>query len=157
MTDNNARVNTNYNSPVQDVTSTDIRCNTGGLTSGPATNIATVIAGSTVRLPHLPNDCLEYFCLVTPSASNPNKCQVGLGLDQPVYHNGPFLAYLSKSTVANVQNYDGSGPWFKVAEEGPTFSAGAMNWPEINAANYTFTLPAKTRKFSIPVSFVLDN
>lgn len=33
---------------VTDVTSTDIRCNQGGLASGPSTSVATVVAGSTV-------------------------------------------------------------------------------------------------------------
>ncbi|KXH30385.1 cellulose-growth-specific protein [Colletotrichum nymphaeae SA-01] len=44
------RRNTNYNSPVTDVLSKDIVCNAGGLSSGPATQIATVAAGSTVNL-----------------------------------------------------------------------------------------------------------
>ncbi|CAE6508994.1 unnamed protein product [Rhizoctonia solani] len=39
------RANTNTNSPVTDVTSTDLRCNVGGLASGSATSIATVAAG----------------------------------------------------------------------------------------------------------------
>jgi hypothetical protein len=42
------RQNTNYNSPVTNVNSNDIRCNTGGLESGPSTSTATVAAGSTV-------------------------------------------------------------------------------------------------------------
>lgn len=52
------RLNTNYNSPVTDVTSNDIRCNTGTQPNAAKTSTFTVAAGSTV----------------------------GLGLDQPVYH-----------------------------------------------------------------------
>ena len=40
------RPNTNYNSPVTDLSSTDLRCNVGGLT-GSGTATATVQAGST--------------------------------------------------------------------------------------------------------------
>lgn len=43
------RKNTNMNSPVTDLSSTDIRCNTGGLESGATTKTHTVAAGSTVR------------------------------------------------------------------------------------------------------------
>ena len=45
------RQNTNINSPVTDVMSTDIVCNEGGLESGPDTEVATVQAGSTVGIP----------------------------------------------------------------------------------------------------------
>ncbi|WYZ42045.1 hypothetical protein EsH8_V_000940 [Colletotrichum jinshuiense] len=41
------RRNTNHNSPVTDVLSKDIVCNAGGLSSGSATQVATVAAGST--------------------------------------------------------------------------------------------------------------
>lgn len=52
------RENTNYNSPVTDVNSNDIRCNTGTQANAAKTSTYTVAAGSTV----------------------------GLGLDQAVYH-----------------------------------------------------------------------
>lgn len=52
------RLNTNYNSPVTDVTSNDIRCNTGTQANAGKTSTFSVAAGSTI----------------------------GLGLDQPVYH-----------------------------------------------------------------------
>jgi hypothetical protein len=52
------RLNTNYNSPVTDVTSNDIRCNTGTQANAAKTSTLTVAAGSTV----------------------------GLGLDQAIYH-----------------------------------------------------------------------
>jgi hypothetical protein len=52
------RLNTNYNSPVTDVTSNDIRCNTGTQANAAKTSTLSVAAGSTV----------------------------GLGLDQAIYH-----------------------------------------------------------------------
>ena len=54
------RENTNYNSPVTNVSSTDIRCNTGTQASAATTHIGTVSAGSIV----------------------------GLALDQAIYHAG---------------------------------------------------------------------
>jgi hypothetical protein len=54
----NVRLNTNYNSPVTDVTSNDIRCNTGTQANAANTKTYTVAAGSTI----------------------------GLGLDQAIYH-----------------------------------------------------------------------
>ena len=52
------RLNTNYNSPVTDVTSNDIRCNTGTQPNAAKTSTLSVAAGSTI----------------------------GLGLDQAIYH-----------------------------------------------------------------------
>lgn len=54
------RQNTNYNSPVTDVKSLDLRCNQGGLDSASSTQTAIVQAGSTV----------------------------GVALDQAIYHPG---------------------------------------------------------------------
>ena len=113
------RQNTNYNSPVTDVTSTDLRCNAGGLASGPATNVATVVAGSTV----------------------------GFTVDTPIYHPGPLAVYMSKAT-GPVQSYDGSGPWFKISEVGATFTSNpaAINFPASNLPQYTFNIPASVRE-----------
>lgn len=44
------RVNTNNINPIMDITSTDMRCNQGGLDSGSQTSTATVKAGDTVSL-----------------------------------------------------------------------------------------------------------
>lgn len=52
------RLNTNYNSPVTDVTSNDLRCNTGTQPNAASTSTYSVAAGSTI----------------------------GLGLDQAIYH-----------------------------------------------------------------------
>jgi len=110
------RQNTNYNSPVTDLSSDDLRCNVGGLASGPATSIATVAAGATV----------------------------GFALDQAIYHPGPINVYMSKSTVANVSNYDGSGPWFKISDQGATYSSAAINFLSENIVSYSFAIPKAT-------------
>ncbi|KAJ6259754.1 Endoglucanase-4 [Drechslerella dactyloides] len=75
------RTNTNYNSPVTDTTSTDMRCNVGALTGG-STGTYTVSAGTSVTL----------------------------GLDTAVYHNGPILFYLGRvPSGQTAQSWDGSG------------------------------------------------
>lgn len=112
------RRNTNYNSPVTNVQSTDIRCNIGGLASASSTSVQDVAAGSTV----------------------------GFALDQAIFHPGPINVYLSKAP-GNVQQYDGSGQWFKISQLGATFSTGKMSWPADNIVQYTFKIPAATRKF----------
>jgi hypothetical protein len=111
------RKNTNYNSPVTDVTSADIKCNAGGLTSGTTTNTATVVAGTTI----------------------------GMALDQSIYHPGPITVMLSKAT-GSLNSYDGSGPWFKVAEMGATITTAAITFPASNLAKFEFKLPASTLK-----------
>ncbi|MCJ1332341.1 hypothetical protein MMC10_009033 [Thelotrema lepadinum] len=63
----NIRQNTDYNSPVTDLTSNDLRCNVGA--TGTGTTTATVAAGSTVTWK----------------------------LDTPVYHQGPVSFYMSKA------------------------------------------------------------
>ncbi|KAF3315445.1 hypothetical protein TWF173_003365 [Orbilia oligospora] len=94
------RTNTNYNSPVVDVTSSDMRCNVGALTGG-STQTLTVSAGS----------------------------KLTLGLDTAVYHNGPILFYLGRAS-GSAQSWDGSGAnWFKFEQRGPSFSGGSVTWP----------------------------
>jgi hypothetical protein len=111
------RRNTNYNSPVLDVTSPDIRCNAGGLSSGPSTLTAAVVAGSTV----------------------------GFKLDQSIFHPGPITVYLSKAP-GKAADYDGSGAWFKIAELGATITSTAITFPASNIAAYSFKIPSSTRK-----------
>ncbi|KAK4183044.1 glycosyl hydrolase family 61-domain-containing protein [Podospora australis] len=82
------RQNTNYNSPVTDLASNDLRCNEGGA-SGANTKTITVRAG-------------DSFTFHT---------------DTPVYHQGPTSIYLSKAPGA-ASSYDGSGPWFKIMDWG---------------------------------------
>ncbi|KAK1497963.1 cellulose-growth-specific protein [Colletotrichum tamarilloi] len=110
------RRNTNYNSPVTDVLSKDIVCNAGGLSSGPATQIATVAAGSTV----------------------------GFAMDQAIYHDGPVIVWLSPAAGSNVTTYDGSGPWAKIWELGAQTGNGQIKFPASNQAGFNFQIPSCT-------------
>ncbi|KAF2134623.1 lytic polysaccharide monooxygenase [Dothidotthia symphoricarpi CBS 119687] len=67
----NIRPNTNNNSPVTDLASTDLRCNVGGA-SGASTTTVSVAAGSTVSFT----------------------------ADQAVYHQGPVTFYMTKVSSA---------------------------------------------------------
>ncbi|KAK2810363.1 hypothetical protein FQN50_003094 [Emmonsiellopsis sp. PD_5] len=109
------RSNTNMNSPVTDVMSNDIRCNTGGLESGADTEVATVQAGSTV----------------------------GFKVDSTLGHPGPVAVYLSASD-GDVKAYDGSGAWFKISESGAEITPEAITFPSMDATEYTFEIPAAT-------------
>lgn len=95
----NVRQNTNYNSPVTDLTSNDLRCNVGGATGG-STSTISVAAGSTHTFKS----------------------------DVAVYHQGPVSFYMSKAP-SSAASYDGSGNWFKIKDIGPTFDAsGNAAW-----------------------------
>ncbi|CAE6408531.1 unnamed protein product [Rhizoctonia solani] len=112
------RANTNINSPLTDVASTDIRCNAGGLTSGSKTSTSTVPAGSTV----------------------------GFEADIPMSHPGPLLVYLGKvPSGQTAATWDGSGAnWFKIYQIGADFSTGALKWPSDNVQTFKFKIPAST-------------
>lgn len=93
---------------------------------------------------------------VTDLASNDLRCNVGtsgtgvnttavkagdsftFALDIAVYHQGPVTAYLSKAP-STASAYVGDGDWFKIAEEGPTFSGSSATWPLRDS--YTYKLP----------------
>lgn len=93
---------------------------------------------------------------VTDLASNDLRCNVGssgtgvnttavkagasftFGLDTAVYHQGPIMAYMSKAP-STASAYAGDGDWFKIAEEGPTFSGSSASWPLRDS--YTYKLP----------------
>ncbi|KAI9713190.1 MAG: hypothetical protein M1820_001175 [Bogoriella megaspora] len=93
------RQNTNYNSPVTDLASNDLRCNVGGATGGSTTTIS-VQAGSAHTFTS----------------------------DVAVYHQGPVSFYMSKAP-STAAAYDGSGDWFKIADIGPTFpSSCSATW-----------------------------
>jgi hypothetical protein len=111
------RQDTNSNSPVTDVTSDDIRCNVGSLSYGAETAIATVAAGSTV----------------------------GAHWDVAPYHPGPGMAYLSKAT-GDITTYAGDGDWFKIWQDGPTFTSSAINFATGDGSmpDFNFTIPAAT-------------
>lgn len=121
---------------VTDITSDDLRCNVGGLASGPDTSVATVVAGSTVLpLRHSPL-CKER------KLTNP---KVGFALDIAIYHPGPLAVYMSEVTSGfTVQTYDGSGPWFKIAEVGAEITPTAINFADVGLFSYNFTIPTTT-------------
>jgi len=93
------RRNTNpawlQNGPVTDLSSTDLRCNVGGQVSN-GTETITLAAGS----------------------------EFTFTLDTAVYHAGPISLYMSKAPN-KVEDYDGSGPWFKIHDWGPS----GNSWP----------------------------
>ncbi|KAF8592832.1 hypothetical protein BDV93DRAFT_357420, partial [Ceratobasidium sp. AG-I] len=112
------RANTNTNSPVTDITSTDLRCNVGGLASGATTSTTTVAAGSTV----------------------------GFQADIPLIHPGPTQVYLGKvPSGSTAATWDGSGAnWFKIYALGADFSSGSLAWPSSDKQTFTFKIPSNT-------------
>ncbi|RPA73948.1 hypothetical protein BJ508DRAFT_44451 [Ascobolus immersus RN42] len=106
------------NSPVTNVQSNDIRCNTGGaLSQGPSTSVIDVPAGATI----------------------------GFKSDQAVTHPGPFMAYLAKAPNGDVKTFEGDGNvWFKIWQKGATsISASGVTW-DVSSTQWTFKLPAST-------------
>lgn len=105
------RPNTNYNSPIIDLTSNDLRCNQGG-EMGNGTEIITVQAGAS-------------FSFTS---------------DVQVYHDGPLSIYMAKAP-STADTFDGSGQvWFKILDIGPTFdSSGTATWNLLQT--YTYTIP----------------
>jgi len=111
------RQNTNDNSPVTDITSTDMRCNVGGLASGPTTSVATVEAGAVV----------------------------GFEVDLAIYHPGPLAVYMSEVTSGfTIETYDGSGPWFKIYEMTATLNSTAIGFTDVGLDQILFTIPPTT-------------
>jgi len=111
------RKNTNINSPLQDPSSTDMRCNTGATA---AAKTATVAAGATVGM--------------------------NVGYGDTVVHPGPLMVYLSKAPAGKTAStYDGSGDWFKIFQEGTSvINSTGMFWETTGKVNFTWTLPANT-------------
>ncbi|KAG9119408.1 hypothetical protein FRC07_005573 [Ceratobasidium sp. 392] len=108
------RQNTNYNSPVTDVSSTDFTCNAGGRSAG-ATQTATVAAGSTI----------------------------GFALDQAIYHVGVINVYMAKAP-STAASFDGSGKvWFKVGQLSAVTNGGSsITFPADNQTQFTFKIPS---------------
>ncbi|KAK4465217.1 glycoside hydrolase [Cladorrhinum samala] len=94
------RRNTNpawlQNGPVTDLSSKDLRCNVGGGVSN-GTETVTMKAGD----------------------------EFTFTLDAAVYHAGPTSLYMSKAP-GKVEDYDGSGPWFKIFDWGPSGNSFPM-------------------------------
>ncbi|KAI1140441.1 glycoside hydrolase family 61 protein [Hypoxylon sp. FL0543] len=101
------RRNTNYNSPVTDLASNDLRCNVGGATGG-NTSTLELNAGD----------------------------QFTFSLDTAVYHQGPISLYMSKAP-STAAEYDGSGDWFKINDWAPQFSGGQATWTMTDSYSYT--------------------
>ncbi|KAK6362267.1 hypothetical protein TWF730_005963 [Orbilia blumenaviensis] len=109
------RQNSNMNSPVENVASTDFTCNAGARL-GSNTQTYEVAAGSTV----------------------------GFALDQQVFHPGPYIVYLGQapSSITNLNSWDGSGAnWFKIHQRQITFGSNGPNWEMLNSL--TFRLPTR--------------
>lgn len=49
--------------------------------------------------------------------------------DARVYHNGPLSVFMTK--VEEAERADGSTPWFKVLDLGPTFSGRGADWKHV--------------------------
>ncbi|KAG4433219.1 hypothetical protein IFR05_011301 [Cadophora sp. M221] len=108
------RKNNNYNSPVTDLTSNDLRCNAGA-GAGDATDTLAVKAGNS-------------FTFTS---------------DVAVYHNGATAMYMAKAPTT-AKEYDGSGQrWFKILEIGPVWKgSGDPTWPLYQT--YTYRIPPAT-------------
>ncbi|KAL2074029.1 hypothetical protein VTL71DRAFT_7807 [Oculimacula yallundae] len=108
------RKNSNYNSPVTDLTSNDLRCNVGGA-SGSATDTLSVKAGGDFTFT----------------------------ADIAVYHQGATSIYMAKAPTT-AKEYDGSGQsWFKIYEIGPVFKgSGDPTWPLYTT--YSYRIPPAT-------------
>ncbi|KAF4625616.1 hypothetical protein G7Y89_g12548 [Cudoniella acicularis] len=92
------RKNTNYNSPVTDLASKDLRCNVGGA-SGVNTSTVSIAAGSSITFT----------------------------ADVAVYHQGPVSVYMAKAP-STAAAFDGSGNvWFKIFDLGPKFPGGTWD------------------------------
>jgi len=107
------RKNTNYNSPVTDLTSNDLRCNVGG-ESGVNTTTVSVAAGSSVAFTS----------------------------DVAVYHDGPISVYMAKATTTAAA-FDGSGDvWFKILDIGPIFPGGTWDLKQTYTFDIPSCIPA---------------
>ncbi|KAJ8106540.1 hypothetical protein OPT61_g9464 [Boeremia exigua] len=104
------------NGPLYDVSSNDIRCNTGSFPNAKNTKTMAVKAGQ----------------------------EVGFTIRDVLGHPGPLFAYMSKSTTADVSEYEGDGDWFKIYEMGVKTYANysvAMTWLSDGWKAFNFTIP----------------
>ncbi|KAF2682981.1 lytic polysaccharide monooxygenase [Lentithecium fluviatile CBS 122367] len=115
--------------PMYDPTSTGFRCGLNQTGSGAMTEIATLVAGSTVGF-------------------RPNFWQVGPGV--AAWHDGPLQAYLARSpeqTRKGLKNWDGDGEYFKIAKTTPDDPRAWFynTYHSNNTVNtWNFTLPLTT-------------
>ncbi|SPO07153.1 related to cellulose binding protein CEL1 [Cephalotrichum gorgonifer] len=93
------RKHTNGNSPVIDLSSSDLACNKGAIAST-----------DTIVLDAKAGD------------------EIVFSLDTAVYHQGPLSIHMSRAP-GSVQGYDGSDGWRKLYDIGPSFTGGQATWP----------------------------
>ncbi|KAH8151405.1 uncharacterized protein LAJ45_04609 [Morchella importuna] len=112
------------NSPIQDVTSSDLACNVNGGT--PVASKLIVAAGSTVTMEWHHGDR-------TTQAIDPS-------------HKGPILTYLAKVPDATTATSPSSLKWFKIYHDGLTLSGTTETWAVdklvANAGKYSHTIPS---------------
>lgn len=118
------RQTNNSNSPITDITSTNMRCNSGGLLASTMAKTSTYTVA--------PGD------------------NVGFTVDASISHPGPLSVWMSKAPDGTAANeYDGSGDWFKVYEltyyeindagiQWATYPPGSSG-----LTNFTLDLPAE--------------
>lgn len=93
------RKNSNYNSPVVDLASNDLRCNEGATGSG--TDTVAVNAGDSFTFT----------------------------LDIALYHQGPISIYMAKAPDTAASYDGSGANWFKIEDFGPTFQGSSSSWP----------------------------
>lgn len=114
------RKHNNSGNPLQNVNSTDMRCNMGGL-SGLNTQTYTVAAGD----------------------------ELGFTVLDTFGHPGPQQVYLSKAP-GDVKEYDGSGEWAKIYTLTYSYNSsygggdGILKWATHRAQTFNFKLPTST-------------
>ncbi|KEY69258.1 hypothetical protein S7711_01709 [Stachybotrys chartarum IBT 7711] len=112
------------NSPINGVTTNDLRCNVGGATG--VAGVCDVPAGSTV----------EVEMHEQPDQRDCSRPAIGGA------HDGPVLVYMS--AVSDATTADGSGSWFKVAEFGYEEDSDlwGTDYLNENCGRFPFTVPA---------------
>lgn len=109
------RRTSNSNSPVTDVSSTDMRCNVGG-GSGSATQTYEVAAGD----------------------------QIGFVINVNFGHPGPQQVYISKAP-STAAAYDGSGSWTKIySATTSSITSEGLQWATNGITSFLFNIPAQT-------------
>ena len=109
------RPTTNSNSPIENVASTDMRCNQGG-GSGANTQTYTVNAGDTI----------------------------GFGIIDVFGHPGPQQVYISKAP-STAASYDGSGDWARMYSlTTKTADANGLTWAADGIKSFQFVIPSDT-------------
>ncbi|ROW08354.1 hypothetical protein VMCG_03241 [Cytospora schulzeri] len=118
------RQTNNSNSPITDISSTDMRCNSGGILA------STMAKTSTYSV--APGD------------------NVGFTVDASLSHPGPLSVWMSKAPDGTAANeYDGSGDWFKVYElTYYEITDAGIQWASYppgtsGLTNFTLDLPAE--------------